>query len=193
MSLFVILCVYLHMKKLKRNLKEQILELRKTIKSHREIAKIVGCSITNVDYHCNEKCKAKSSAYTKKRRERLKNSNVKRGGLNRLLHIKVSSFRNRRVKGVMTKLEGDINTEQVLNKFGIETSCYITGTPINILTDSYHFDHIIPVSKGGDCSIDNLGIASVQANRAKHDLTLEELHKLCKTILQHAGYEIIKR
>lgn len=57
-------------------------------------------------------------------------------------------------------------------------------------TRSYHFDHIVPRSRGGNNSLENLGIATKEANNAKNDMTEEEFIDLCKRVLQNNGYSI---
>lgn len=63
---------------------------------------------------------------------------------------------------------------------------------LKITKDDYQLDHIIPVSKGDDNSLENMGIAIPIANQAKTDLTLEEYLDLCKQVLEHNGYTVIK-
>ena len=61
---------------------------------------------------------------------------------------------------------------------------YLTGDKIDIYdTKSYHFDHIIPLSKGGSKSIDNLGICTKEANMAKYNLTKDEFVELCRKVV----------
>jgi 5-methylcytosine-specific restriction endonuclease McrA len=81
----------------------------------------------------------------------------------------------------------------VIEKFGWETTCYLTGDPINLREPlTYQFDHKIPSSRGGTGDISNLGIALRAANQAKSDMTIEELLSLCSKILQHNGYKVEK-
>lgn len=83
--------------------------------------------------------------------------------------------------------------QDVIDKYGWETRCYLTGDLIKLdETSSYHFDHIVPYSKGGSSTIDNLGIATKNANQAKHDMTVSELEVLCKKILEYRGYVVTK-
>ena len=50
------------------------------------------------------------------------------------------------------KVAGELTVEQVKDKFGDKTTCYLTGTPIDLKTDEYHFDHIVPICKDGTCN-----------------------------------------
>jgi 5-methylcytosine-specific restriction endonuclease McrA len=83
--------------------------------------------------------------------------------------------------------------KDVIEKFGENPICYLTGEQIDINKPrTYHFDHIIPRSRGGDSSIDNLGICTKRANLAKHDMTPDEFEHLCKRVLEHNGYIVTK-
>lgn len=76
---------------------------------------------------------------------------------------------------------------------GDEPKCYLSGRPLDLDDpSSFEFDHRIPRSKGGDNSLPNLGVASKEANRAKGDLTQEELILLCADILRTNGYTVSK-
>lgn len=80
-----------------------------------------------------------------------------------------------------------------LKKFGDNPKCYLTGEPINIWkTNTYNFDHIKPLSQGGESTLDNLGICTKEANMAKHDKTPEQFFELCVKILQYNGYKVEK-
>ena len=57
---------------------------------------------------------------------------------------------------------------------------------------SYNLDHVTPRSRGGDNSLDNLGITTPIANKSKTNLTTEEYLELCKKVLENNGYEIKK-
>ena len=71
------------------------------------------------------------------------------------------------------------------------TNCYLTGREIDLKdTSSYHFDHIVPRSKGGTNDLDNLGVACGDANRAKSDMHTGEFVELCKDVLEHHGYKV---
>lgn len=82
--------------------------------------------------------------------------------------------------------------EAITHLGGLQTKCYLTGTPINLETDAYCLDHILPVSKGGTNELNNMGITIPSANAAKSDLQLEEFFSLCKLILENNGYTVTK-
>ena len=71
--------------------------------------------------------------------------------------------------------------------------CYLTGEKINIHdSTSFEFDHIIPASRGGDNSLENLGLTIKIANNIKNNLTVDELLYYCKKILEYNGYDVNK-
>lgn len=74
---------------------------------------------------------------------------------------------------------------------GLQTKCYLTGTPINLETDDYCLDHIIPTDKNGSNELSNMGITTPEANASKTNLNIEEYLSLCKKVLCNFGYTII--
>lgn len=179
-------------------MKEQILKLRNEGKSYNEIVNLLGCSKATVAYHCGKGQKEKTRARAKKRRSDLViTRKVDNFQYDRKIKDKAEDFQRERilVKGVSKLGERTINFRwhDVINKFGWETTCYLTGRSINIREPkTYHFDHIIPVSKGGDSSLDNLGIACKEANMAKNNLMVDEFIDLCKEVLEYNGYTVSK-
>ena len=184
-------------------MKDQILKLREEGKTYDEIVNIIGCSKSTVSYHCGEGQKEKNINRTRKRRQ-----------INPLAR-KIESFKaRRRLKNKAEKFQmrvkfgGDLpsrggvllsrkncnptfNHHDILEKFGPHPYCYLTNRSINWEDSStYVLDHIIPVSLGGDNSLNNLGLSCPQANNAKSDLNLEDFFDLCKEILINNGYEV---
>ena len=98
-----------------------------------------------------------------------------------------------RKKGVDIELKMTFTWKDVLEKFGEDTICYLSGEKINLFENNYNFDHIIPVSKNDNNSIDNLGILDETVNRMKSDMTPEEFISMCKKILEFNGYMIEKK
>jgi 5-methylcytosine-specific restriction endonuclease McrA len=84
--------------------------------------------------------------------------------------------------------------KDVLNKYNNNTKvkCYLTGDEIDLTKDDYSLDHILPISRGGSCELDNLGITTHLANLAKTSMTEDEFVELCKKVLIHHGYNVTK-
>lgn len=88
----------------------------------------------------------------------------------------------------------NLTVDDIIKKFGENPKCYLTGDLIDInKTRTYEFDHIIPKSRGGENTLDNLGICTKTANRIKHDMTPDELINQCKKILEHNGFKVNKQ
>lgn len=69
--------------------------------------------------------------------------------------------------------------------------CYISGETLNLnLHNSWQIDHIIPISKGGKTTLENIKPVSKKANKSKSDLLLEEFLELCKQCLLNHGYKV---
>lgn len=192
-------------------MKEKILELRNQGKSYNQIVEILGCSKSTISYYCGDNQKEKLKERTKKlklenpliqkidnfksRVKTIKKNEIKEDKEERYAKESVRKFQTRdysnKLRYNKLKLK-TFNFNDVLEKFGVETNCYLSGEPINLYKNNYNLDHIIPVSKNGDNSFDNLGIAHEVVNRMKSDLTPEELIEWCIKILTYNGYTISK-
>lgn len=185
-------------------LRDKILELRCDGLSYREIAVLLGCSKSTVAYHCCEvqKSKAKSRSYIQRETKpylrkvenfqsvvRLRESDnsgpKRRSNLTKKKANKVTHFQ-KIGSGVYDRQS--FTFQDVVNKVGDNPACYLSGKSINLdEPDSYEFDHIVPRYLGGSNSLDNLGLASTEANRAKHSMDLEEFLDLCEQISRYCG------
>jgi 5-methylcytosine-specific restriction endonuclease McrA len=172
-------------------MKDLIIKLRSEGKTYNEIVSILGCAKATVSYHCGEGQKEKkrlSKAADRKDKvfsRRIENFQRK------AFRGKTDDFQRRNGKSKIGKRNITFKYEDVLNKFGWDTRCYLTGRPISLKeTDTYHFDHMTPASAGGSDSLDNLGIACKQANQAKADMTVDQLLTLCKEILENHGHSV---
>jgi 5-methylcytosine-specific restriction endonuclease McrA len=111
--------------------------------------------------------------------------------INDRLLAKIQTFHRQGGAGTMCDKKS-FTVQDVISKYGDTTKCYLTGIDINIYeTKTYEFDHIIPRSRGGQNTLDNLGIASKKANQSKNSMTVDEYINLCKMILENNGYEVI--
>lgn len=98
--------------------------------------------------------------------------------LNHPLYSKIKAFLQRDIT------EKDLNN--FLDKFGLAPKCYLTGRNINLNNPkSYHLDHIIPKSKGGSNTFDNMGILYWRINIMKNDMSIFELKQYCLEILSY--------
>jgi 5-methylcytosine-specific restriction endonuclease McrA len=192
-------------------MKEKILELRNQGKSYNQIVEILGCSKSTISYYCGDNQKEKSKERTKELR--LNNPLIQKVD-NFKSRVKVNkkfedkedkeeryikeSIRKFQTRDYHNKIKYDklklktFNFDDVLEKFGVDTKCYLSGEPINLYKNNYNLDHIIPVSKNGGNSFENLGIAHEVVNKMKSDLTPEELIEWCIKILTYNGYTISK-
>lgn len=190
--------------KMNKGLGAKILELRSQGFSYRDIENKLGCSKGLVSYHCgvgqkektlnNQRRNRKSDILrvkvqrfvgTKSKKTLSKQEQDARA-IEKILQVKITQFSltgKRKDKSVRCKLM--FNVKQLVNKLGSNPVCYLTGRPINLNEGkSYHLDHILPKSKGGDNSLENCGLACRSANQAKTDLTLDEFVQLCREVVE---------
>ena len=178
-------------------MKNKILKLRSKGKSYREIEKILGCNRGLISYHCGKGRKEKVRDNTKKLRKnnllikKVDNFKLKN---NRKLSHAVRDFQRRKFGKLLNKSDKySFNCNDVLKKFGINAKCYLTGEEFNLMTDNgYGLDHIVPPKKGGENTLENMGILNGVVNKMKGDMLMEELLIRCKKILEYNGYKVIK-
>jgi CRISPR/Cas system Type II protein with McrA/HNH and RuvC-like nuclease domain len=178
------------------SLKEDILNLRDLGLSYNEICKKLGCCKSNICYYVNPDRKSKQ--LEKQRKDRKKQHPFQRK-LERFIlkDYKTASKKNTLEwrKKVTNKISDfrksnrenspNFTVEDVVAKYSENPKCYLTGESIDIYNPSeYHFDHIVPVSRGGDNTLENLGICTKKVNMAKNDLTPEEFIELCKQVVK---------
>lgn len=182
-----------------KNIGKQIKDLRALGKTYKEIVKILNCNEGTVYYHLSSKHRKKKTEYSYKYKQKhpylsklmtfLKKKEYY--GQNCFNHKNIRDIYYRKLQKFLLKnkismTETTITVQDVINKFGIEPVCYLTGDKIDIYkTNTYSFDHKKPASKGGGSNIDNLGICTKEANQAKADKTPEEFFELCKKILNY--------
>lgn len=168
-------------------MKKQILKLREEGKTYTEIKEIVGCSKSTISYHCGKGQKEKTKERTNKRRKE------------KSLLRKIEVFKNRandfqRSRSKIRDYNITFSYQDVLDKIGENPICYLTGEKIDLENiKSFQLDHKIPVSKGGDNSLENLEITLKTANQSKHDMSLKEYLKLCIKVLNNFNYEVTEK
>lgn len=184
----------------------KIVSLREEGLSYREIAEIVSCSISTVCYYLDPtqrdkaklrvgKSRTSLSTYERSiknrveafRKTRTYSKKISKSGYEQIIKSRTKNFK------MGQEVENHFTYLDVINKIESNPICYITGTPIDLQdTDSYDFDHIIPRSRGGNSSLDNLGLTTRQANRCKSTLTIEEFVEFCQKVLEHHGFKVVK-
>ena len=181
-------------------MKEKILKLRGEGKSYSEIQKILGCSKGTISYHCGKGQKDKTLERQKIRRKNpiIRKVEVFKSREKRYVVENIRKFQKKTCdengKRIVDKsIDKTFNYKDVLEYYGENTRCYLSGVDINLFKNNYQFDHIIPISRGGDNSFDNLGITHKTVNQMKHNLTPDELIKWCKLILENNGYKIFPK
>lgn len=180
-------------------MKNEILKLREEGKTYNEIKKILNCSKSTISYYCGNGQKEKVRNRTKKRRKNILIAKLERFKYRKFISLRegIRKFNKRDNNfdsyfNINKNIIPTFNTDDVINKFGIDTYCYLSGEKINLFVDNYHLDHKIPASRNGDNSLENLGITHETVNKMKSDLTPDELIEWCIKILKFNGYKIEK-
>lgn len=182
-----------------RGIAEKIHDLKQNGLSYSAICKELGCSKGTVSYHLGKGVKEKqrernknnfSSSVSKKlSRFKLREHKDFVEDIKRNTKIRIcNKIKNFKSEGSMSS---DITYDDLMNKIGDDPKCYLTGDKINLEdTRSWHLDHIVPVSKGGDNSIENCNIATKEANMAKSDMSIDDFTALCQKVLIAQGYQV---
>ena len=186
-------------------LNKKIIALRQKQYSFRQIAEELNCSKSTVSY-----------ALRKKTRDKVKKKSASLPQHEKKILNKIYCFKNahlsdkpktawyinkspRQVKqSISVKAHRfqramTFNAKDVLKKFGKHFPCALTGRPIDFYKpETYEYDHIQPISRGGDNTLNNLQLLCPEANQAKGRLTDQEFIELCKEVVIHAGHRIYK-
>ncbi len=186
-------------------LNKKIIALRQKQYSYRQIAKELNCSLSTVSYSLRkktrDKVKKKTAAIPPHEKKILnkiycfKNAhlsdkpkaawyiNKSPRQVKQSISVKASRFQR-----TMT-----FNYKDVHKKYGDHFPCALTGRPIEFnKPETYEYDHIQPISRGGDNTLNNLQLLCPEANQAKGSLTDQEFIELCKEVVIHTGHRIYK-
>jgi 5-methylcytosine-specific restriction endonuclease McrA len=186
-------------------LNKKIIALRQKQFSYRQIAKELNCSLSTVSYALRKKTRDK----VKKKTAEVPSNEKKI--LNKIYCFKNSYLSNKpKAAWYINKTQRQINQsicvkasrfqrtmtfnyKDVLAKYGEHFPCALTGRPIDFYKpETYEYDHIQPVSRGGENTLSNLQILCPEANQAKGSLTDQEFIELCKEVVIHSGHRIYK-
>jgi len=192
-------------------LQDDILRLRGEGLSYRQIEVRLGCSKGTIAYHCGAGQKAKVLGRTKKRRlcplrtkmESFKYGKKKEfkdpfvevvGSKRHILRDKLIHFARIGTKANRMGYKFMFKLKDLIKKIGDDPRCYWTGRKIDLTSRrSYHLDHYIPRSRGGDNSLDNCVLACREANQGHSDSLPEEYIKTSCEVAVHRGKEILAR
>lgn len=183
--------------------RDDILRLRQEGLSYKEISERLGCSKGTISYHLGEGQKEKTAERTRAWRESNQgqrrlydfkdrcpgpgDKNVRDGGARHASCDRVKKFQQRteRHGEYDTKVERFITFDE-LREMHPTPVCYLTGRELDWDDlSTWSLDHMIPISKGGDSTLENMGITHPAANRAKSNLDLEEFLTLCEDVLRY--------
>lgn len=98
----------------------------------------------------------------------------------KIISDKVIRFYDSYLKGAkVDKVYLSMSVKKIMDN----PTCYLTGRTIDLSEKgSYELDHIIPKSRGGGNTIENMGLTCTIANRCKSSLTDQEFITLCKEV-----------
>lgn len=147
-----------------KNLGEKILKLREEGYSYNKICETLKCSKGLVSYHLGLSQKEKTAERKRINRYKKKNNiqvfkfdeDTKK--IRKILYTKyISYIRTAKLK-YTNKKNRKITFDEFVNALISTDKCYLTGDSIDIYNvNSYHIDHKIPRSKGGNSDLNNLG------------------------------------
>jgi len=185
----------------------KIINLRAQGYSYNKIAEALSCSKSTISYHLSPG--GKERVREREARHRVDNPT--------LLHVKrVWHFQHPRIPSTKTtpwyqhrtprqiskaisqkphqfQKTMTFNYKDVHKKYGDHFPCALTGRPLNWNNpEDYQYDHIVPIARGGDNTLNNLQILCSEANQAKGHLTDEEFIDLCKEVVHNQGYKTYK-
>jgi hypothetical protein len=140
-----------------------------------DIAREVGC---NTSYVCR--------LYDTNRHQRLTERRYQYRENNILAHKIRDFLRRAGPKRTISKAEVAAFERALREKVGPVPRSYLSGKPINLERGGdYRLDHVIPVAKGGPCTLENCNICTKAENAIKSYLLLNELCEEITSIQQY--------
>lgn len=115
-----------------------------------------------------------------------------RGGFRKSLQTRISTFATKGGTKKSFTAEEAYTYLTESQDFDIETMVcidYLTGTPINLLTELWHLDHIDPTVGN---IVSNMGITRKVHNMMKSNIPLKMLIEDCEKILRQQKPELFK-
>lgn len=163
--------------------KEIILELAASGKKQKEICEITGFRHSLVSYHL-------SPRQRESMKRRIKNYLEKN-----VINQKYYNFIRYPKDPNCSYIDRcGFKIEDLKKMYKESPYCYLSGRFIDINNkDDYSLDHIIPVSRGGTTDISNVAFCCSTVNQCKDNLLNEEFFEMCKKVLEHNGYIVVKK
>ena len=162
--------------------------LHKCGASQKQIMNFFNIAQSTTSYHVNKSSKRKALDFPKRRGNK---------SLTYILGKKMHSFkRKKRRGGTIGNFKKDYRVEDVIKKFNININkpyfkCCLTGRTINLMKpSSYHFDHILPKSRGGTNDLYNLQIVTKEANLCKDRLDQASFLLLCNDVIENCKEQL---
>ena len=161
-------CKYEKTKKWMKDNKEKILEYRKNYRKtekskeyQREYIKSEKSKEYQREYQQSEKYKQSRKKYREKNKEKLNNLNILWRKTDKGKASIIASSSKRRA----IKRDGNVTSEQVLELKKNAKVCY--WCKCDLKNVKVHIDHIFPLSKGGQHTINNLVVSCSKCNLSK--------------------------
>jgi CRISPR/Cas system Type II protein with McrA/HNH and RuvC-like nuclease domain len=172
------------MKQARTILGQNILKLRGQGYTYGRISEELKCPISTVSYYCGDNQKEKALNRNKKN---------KKSGITKKINGFYNDYSKFKAPSRASNWVKKDSYEEEIKFLQSNPYCYLTGEKIDLdKAETYSLDHIIPLSRGGERNIKNMGLTTRTANQAKNAMLINEFIELCKKVLDHNGYSVVK-